>query len=312
MNFWDLCVVCGRAIGRGCAALWRLLAHMLRLSWRYWWLVLALVFLAVAVALYHTREANITFKMNAVAFVNGASLPQFEQAFAPLRSSRSIPDDAAILPFIKEHQVQAFQTFRVVDCRHDGVADFVDFKRKSSPKDTLNVQMQDRLCLQFRIKSRDLKKLPEVEQALLDFLNANEALQQSFGTYRRNLEAEVAFNHAQALKLDSLTSVYYFAGTVPVQPAAYSGNGVNFYGDRHIRLFLEEIYKQQQHLQQGDYRLQLATAPVVLENHFVADPKPVNGRRQCVALLFLLGWVAGCLLAEVIDKRKAIIAWLKA
>ena len=97
-----------------------------------------------------------------------------------------------------------------------------------------------------------------------------------------------------------------------MQPAAYSGNGVNFYGDRRIRLFLDEIYKQQQHLQQGDYRLQLATAPVVLENHFVADPKPVNGRRQCVALFFLLSWAAGCLLAEVIDKRKAIIAWLKA
>ena len=285
MNFWDLCVVCGRAIGRGCAALWSLFAHMLRLTWRYWWLVLVVVILAVAAALYYTREGNITYKMNAVAFINGASLPQFEQAF---------------------------ETFRVVDCLHDGMADYVDFKRKSTPKDTLNVQMQDRLCLQFRMKARDLELLPEVEQALLDFLNANEAMQQSFATYRRNLEAEVAFNHAQALKLDSLTSAYYFAGTVPVQPVAYSGNGVNFYGDRRIHLFLDDIYKQQRHLQQGDYRLQLATAPVVLENHFVADSKPVNGRRKCVALLFLLGWAAGCLLAEVIDKRKAIIAWLKA
>ena len=64
-------------------------------------------------------------------------------------------------------------------------------------------------------------------------------------------------------------------------------------------------------MQRVDQRLQLATAPVTLENHFAVHPKPVNGRAKCVALFFLFGWCFACLLAEAIDKRKQISAWLK-
>jgi len=144
-------------------------------------------------------------------------------------------------------------------------------------------------------------------------LNANPEMQQSYEAYIKNLREEVAFNHRQAAKLDSLTSVYYYNTSAPVQTNDRSGNtnGINFYGDRKVRLFLKDIYKQHQHLQNKDYRLQLATAPVVLENHFAVDPKPVLGRKKCLAISFLLGWCLACLIAEIIDKRKTIYAWLK-
>lgn len=312
MTFIDLCVACGRGIANGCKAFGRLLARMVRLTYRYWWVVITCVVLALAGALYLTRCENLTYKMNAVALLNGPSIQQFEQAYSPLRSGRLLPADAAITPLVKDKTAKAFTTYRVIDCLHDGNADFIDFKHKSKPYDTLNVQMSDRLCLQFRLKARDMDRLPEIEQGILDYLNSNEAMQQSYGCYLVNLREEVRFNHAQAQKLDSLTSAYYFYNASNAQPMNYSGNGVNFYGDRKIRLFLEEIYKQQQHLQQGDYRLQLATAPVVLENHFTACPKPVNGRMKYVLLLMLLGWAVGCLIAEAIDQRKALSAWLKA
>ena len=73
----------------------------------------------------------------------------------------------------------------------------------------------------------------------------------------------------------------------------------------------EQIYQQHTHVQQHDLRLQLATAPVTLENHFSVNPKAVNDRKKCFVLFFLLGWFGACALAEIIDKRKAIIAWLK-
>ena len=311
MNFFDLCVALGRAIGRGFAALGRLFARMIRLTYRYWWLVITLVIIAIAAALYTTRKENISYRVNAVAFLNGASIQQFEQAYALLRNSQQLPTDAAILPFIKRKQVGAFETYRVVDCLDDGVADYIDFKHKSSPTDTIKVQMDDRLCLQFRIKKRDMHLLPEIEAGVLDVLNGDEAMQKSYAGYIANLREEVAFDHRQAQKLDSLTSSYYFNNTTPVQPTQYSGNGVNFYGDRRIHLFLDEIYEQQKHMQQNDYRLQLATAPVVLENHFAVDKKPVMSRRQTLAIFILLSWCIGCLLAEVIDQRKAICAWLK-
>lgn len=311
MNFFDLCAACGRGIGRCFAALGRLLTRMTRLTFHYWWLVITIVLLAAAASLYYTRCENQTYKMNAVALLNGPSIQQFEQAFAPLRSNHMIPEGAAIKPFIVEQKARAFDTFRVIDCLHDGEADFIDFKQKIYPTDTVNVQMSDRLCLQFRIKARNLGLVPEIEQSLLDFLNGNAPMQQSYATYLANLKEEVAFNHSQAQKLDSLTSNYYFYNASSAQPMNYSGNGVNFYGDRRIRLFLKEIYEQREVLQKGDYRLQLATAPVVLENHFAMDPKPVNGRLKMLIIFLLLGWCSGCIAAELIDQRKAIYAWLK-
>lgn len=311
MNFFDLCVAFGRAIGRGCKAFMRLLEHMLHLTYRYWWLVMTFIVLAVAAALYYTRKDNLTFKVNAVALLNGPSIQQFEQAYAPLRANKLLPKEAPVYPLVHEGQVRAFETYRVIDCLHDGEMDFVDFKRKSSPTDTVKVQMQDRLCLQFRIKNRDMNLVPEIEHAMLAFLNADPAMQHSYVSYFANLREQVIFNHHQAQKLDSLTSAYYFYTASPASPMNYSGNGVNFYGDRRIKLFLDEIYKHQKHMQQVDYRMQLATAPVVLENHFSVDAKPVNGRIKILFIFCLMAWIGGCALAELIDKRKAICAWLK-
>ena len=312
MNFFDLCAACGRAIGRGCAAFGRLLAHMLRLTYRYWWIVLTLVLLAVAGACYYTRTANQIYRVNAIAWLNGPAIQQFEQTFAPLRASRFLPEEAAITSFIKDNKACGFATFRVIDCLHDGEPDYVDFKGKSSPTDTVRVQMKDRLCLQFRIKERDKECIPAIEKALLAFLNSNEVMQRSYEAYLANLREEVLFNHRQALKLDSLTTHYYFYSPSGMEPNAYVGTGVNFYGDRRIRLFLDEIYEQHEQIQKDDYRMLLATAPVVLENHFAVDAKPVNGRSKMIVLFFLLAWIGGCALAELIDKRKALSAWLKA
>lgn len=311
MNFFDLCVACGRAIGRGCMACWRLFERMLHLTYRYWWIVITLVVLACAASLYYTRRDNLTFKVNAVALLNGPTIQQFEQAYTPLRSGQLLPPEAEVANYVHSRTARRFETFRVIDCLHDGTADMVDFKRKSSPTDTLRVQMQDRLCLQFRIKYRNLGLVPEIERTMLEYLNANEAMQQSYATYYANLREEAAFNHRQAIKLDSLTSSYYFYTPSAASPMNYNGNGVNFYGDRRVKLFLDEIYEQQEHMQKVDYRMQLATAPVVLENHFYVDPKPVNGRIKFFFILFLMGWCGGCVLAEIIDRRKAICAWLK-
>lgn len=311
MNFFDLCVLIGRAIGGGCKAFWNGVMYMLRLTYRYCWIVMPLVIMGIAAAMYLTREENLCYKMNAVAYINGGTIQQFEQAYAPIRSMQMLPTDATITPFLKNRTAYAFDTYRVIDCLDDGYPDYIDFKKSSSPTDTVEVQMQDQICLQFRIKQRNMDKVPEIEEALMELINANAALQRAYFVYLQNMQEVATFNHTQAHKLDSLTTHYYFSNPSPAKPMNYPGNGVNFYGDRRVQLFLEDIYDHQEHMQIHDSRLQLATAPVVLVNHFAADPKPVNGRVKMLAIFFLLSWLGGCVLAELIDKRKAIHAWLR-
>ena len=312
MNFFDLCVLAWRAMGRGCKALWNGVLYLIRLSYRYWWVVVPVVILNLAGAWYLSRTENLTYKMNAVACLNGCSIQQFEQAYAPMRSEQMLPADAAITPFVQDRIAYAFETFRVIDCLADGSADYVDFKESSSPTDTVEVQMQDQICMQFRIKKRNMDKVPAIEKALMELINANDALQRSHAVYLQNMEEIAAFNHTQAHKLDSLTTHYYFSNPSPAAPMNYPSNGVNFYGDRQVRLFLRDIYSHQGHMQYCDNRLQLATDPVVLVNHFAADKDPVNGRIKMLAIFLIFGWLCGCIIAELIDKRKAISAWLKA
>ena len=106
--------------------------------------------------------------------------------------------------------------------------DYIDFDEKSSPIDTTRVQMQDRICLQFNIKSIHMELLPEIETAVLNFLNTNPALQKSYDTYLPNLRNEVAFNHTQAVKLDSLTSQYYFHNNFEGKKMSGVSEGVAF------------------------------------------------------------------------------------
>lgn len=312
MNFFDLCVACGRATGRFLAACGRLLAHMIRLTYRYWWIVLTIMILGIAAALYYTRHGNQSFKVNAIAVLNGPSITQFEQSYVALRSCMMLPDDMPLKELIQTKKVRDFQTYRVIDCLGDSTADYIDFKGAVSLKDTVDVPMQDRLCLQFLIKERDKDLIPLVEQDLLQWLNSNEAMQEAYVTYLKNTLSSVQFNHSQLLKLDSLTTHYYFHAHHGDQPLTGIESGLVWVGDWRIHLFLNDIYQHQKRTNWMDQRIQLATAPVVLENHFAVNPKPVNGRNKFLFLFLLLGWIGGCVLAEIIDQRKAISAWLKA
>jgi len=311
MNFFDLCSACGRAIGRCCRKCWEIFERMIRLTYHYWWLVMTLALLGVAAAFYYTRKENTLYRANAIALLNGPTISQFEQAYEPLRSVSQLPDEFPLKELIKDGKVTAFETYRVIDCLGDSTADYVDFHRISSPTDTVKIQMKDHLCLQFRIKERDLKMLPEVEEYVMEWLNSNGPMQRMYETFVRGLQSEVEFNHSQISKLDSLTTEYYFHSHPGSEPLGAVGSGIVFMGDWRVHLFLTDIYDHQARTNLFDRRLKQATAPVVLENHFAVAKDPVNGRKKCIILFFLLGWIGGCVLAEIIDRRKEIIAWLE-
>lgn len=311
MNFWDLCVACGRAIGRGLKALWRLFAHMLRLTVHFWWIVLPVWGLATAAGVYFTRFDNMVYKVNSIVYLNGPTVQQFEQAFSPLRTSVLLPEGSAAANYVYREIATHFDSYRVIDAKNDGIADYVDFEHKASYTDTIRVPLEDRMCIQFRVKAAKLGEIPNIEKAVLELLNANEAMQASFKAYRANLEERVAFNHRQALKLDSLTSVFYFNTIAQKNSFKVDKREWLPSTESKINLFLEDIYEQQQKMEQDDYRLQLATAPVTLENHFAADNKPLNSRREMLPRYFILGWILGCLLAQAVYRRKSICAWLK-
>lgn len=311
MNFFDLCVACGKAIGRACRCCGHWLAELLRLTFRSWWIVVPVVTIAIGAGFYYTRLDNQTFKVQGVVMINGASVEQFEQRFAMLQTAFQLTDQEPLKKYICERKVAAFETFYVVDALNDSVADYVDYKHKSNPTDTVKVQMKDRLAIQFHMKYRNLALLPEVEKQLLQFLNADEAMQKSYALYVKNLARELQFNHDQVEKLDSLTSMYYFYTVPGLTPEIAVREGVVMTGDKKVHLFLDDLYAQQVRTERMDYRASFVTAPVTLENHLVVNPKAINGRRTMLPLFAIAGWLVGCCIAALIEQRKRIISWLR-
>lgn len=312
-NFFDLCVACGHAIGRGCKAFGRLLAHMLRLSVHYWWIVLPIWGLATGLGFYLTRFENTEYNVRATVLLNGASIQQFEQAYAPLRTGLLLKEEEPISGYVWGGVVSHFNTYRVVDAKHDGMADYVDYRNRSSETDTTRVQMMDRLGLEFRVKAKYISAIPEVEKYMMEMLNKDESLQAAYIAYKLNLEDIVALNHERIKNYAALEERYCKEASFDRDILKHDGKDLALTAEEKVNLSFGKDIDDFLHnrLQQDDLRNTLATDPVTLENHFYVDPKPLNGRRQQLPKYFLIGWILGCMIAQLVYKRKAIRSWTK-
>ena len=146
MNFFELCVACAKAIGRGCKALWSVFCQMLRHTFQYWWIVFPCLILAVGAGYYYSRYENLNYRVNAVAMLNGPTITQFQQAFSPLCSGQNIPAGEKIGEYIYSGKVAGFASYRVIDCLHDGVADYIDFDEMLAEAQAKVVEVQAQLA----------------------------------------------------------------------------------------------------------------------------------------------------------------------
>ena len=82
-------------------------------------------------------------------------------------------------------------------------------------------------------------------------------------------------------------------------------------GRREIALFLEDVYVEMRESEYVNARLTVATAPVVLQSHFVINPLAVNGPWRMSAIAIVVGWLLGLVVAALVENRKRILAWLQ-
>ena len=316
MNFFDLCVAFFRAIGRGVKAMGTLLTKMIRISYRQWWIVLIIVVAAIVIANIYSRSSNRTYKVEAIAVLNGPTLELTEQVYLPLSkplSPKLSPENSLAnvlnISWDDLEGVKDFNIFPVIDCKHDSIPDYVDYRRSSNSSDTTNIRMPNRVCLQFRTKN--IEKAPIVEAALMAYLNNNPAMRNAYEHKRVIAERKAKFAKDQIEKLDSLTSAFYFQ----------QGQGNQIQGDiwekgvvmgrREIKLFTSAIYQEIDRYTRLDYDLMYCTAPVVLTNDFIINPHAVNSPLKMTVWAIILGWIVGCIIAAIVEQRKRILAWLQ-
>jgi hypothetical protein len=315
MNLFDFCQAIGKGIGKAVMWLVRGLGEMIRLTYRQWWVVMLVVVACVAAGLYYARENNRMYEVNAVAQLNGVTNEMVRAEFEALGKVRAefvhqnpmailgLPADLA---WANSH----FAAYDVIDLLADSTVDMVDYHRNVDRMDTLCVHMPNMVALQFRTKQPN--RLPELEEAILRYLNTRPYMQSLYTAYRQGLEREARFHADQVDKLDSLTSVFYFKQNTSAQVQMDAWKSGMVLGSRSMDLFLEDVYKEMRESEYVHARLAACTAPVVLQSHFVAEARAENGPLRMTALALVAGWLLGLLVAALVDKRKQIIVWLKA
>jgi len=315
MNFFDLCVTFCRAIGRGIKAVGKLLAQMIRITYRQWWIVLIVIVAAIVLANVYARKENRAYKVETIAVLNGPTLELTEQVYRPLSQPLSAElsetrNLSALLQLSGEDLdgVSGFDLFPVIDCKHDSTMDYVDYRKSSSSSDTTNIRMPNRVCLQFRTKN--IEKAPVVANALIAYLNNNPSMQCAFEHKRVIAERKAKFAKDQVEKLDSLTTAFYFQQGQGNQAQAGMWEKGVVLGRREIKLFTGAIYNEIDRYTKLDYDLMYCTAPVVPQNDFFINPHAVNSPVKMSVIALFIGWIIGCIIAAIVEQRKRIYEWL--
>ena len=314
MNLFDLCKACVLAIGRGIKWLIYRLGDALRLSFRKWWIVLICVVLAVAASFYYSRPDNRIYKANAVATLNGVTVDVVRNEFlaigqmAPWLGEQNKVQMLGLEPEVAR-SIRAVNAFDVIDCLKDSTVDFVDYKNRVTRTDTMYTHMSYNIALQFQTTRP--QDVPQIEEAILNYLNTRPYLQSRYNTFHANLERDAQFHKDQLEKLDSLTSLFYFAN-MPSQEIMLDRYATGMIvGRREIKLFLEDIYIEMQAKAEAEERLSTCTAPVVLQSHFIITARPTNSPIKCAVVAILLGWILGLMVGALVENRKDILHWLR-
>jgi hypothetical protein len=315
MNLFDFCRAVFSAIGRGILFLVRGLGEMIRLSYRQWWVVLLVIATCVAAALYYARPSNRMYEVNAVAQLNGVTNDIVRAEFEALGQVRpdfvhQNPMEQLGLPADLAWANSHFNAYDVIDLLADTTVDMIDYHRNVDRMDTLCVHLPNMVALQFRTKQPN--RLPELEEAILHYLNTRPYMQSLYTAYHQGLEREARFHRDQVNKLDSLTSAFYFEQNTSAQVQMDAWKSGMVLGSRSMELFLEDVYQEMRESEYVHARLAVCTAPVVLQSHFLADARAVNGPLRMTAIAILLGWLLGVLVAALVDNRAKIAAWLRA
>lgn len=314
MNLFDFCHAIARGIGKGIKWLvWRL-GDMLRLSFRQWWIVLIVVALCLAAALYYSREGNRSYKVDVVANLNGITNNMVRAEFERLDKAFYLTEQQNLATMLNIDGELAngtcrFETFDVIDLLADTTIDMVDYNRSTPMMDTLYARVPNMVAMRFRTKHPN--RVPELENAILNYLNTRPYFQSLYETYYKGLEREARFHRDQVEKLDSLTSVFYFSQNNREQVQMKVWESGMVVGRREIDLFLEDVYLEMRESEYINARLTVATAPVVLQSHFVINPLAVNGPWKMSAIAIVVGWLLGLMVAALVENRKRILAWLQ-
>ena len=315
-SLFDLIYAACKACGRGINRIISLLTKMIRLSWRKAYIVFPLLILGLAAGIYWTRPENRNYKVEAVLILNGPTEFDVAQALMPIEfavdASMSETQNLQNLLQLEPEVARAttrFEHFPVIDFRHDSVPDMIDYKRSHKRSDTLDIVMDNRIAVRFRTKN--INSVPTVQNNLLQYLNSQPQIQAAYEAKKADVERYAEFCRVQTEVLDSFITEFYFHQGISTQTRLRAWTPGMVVGSREVQAMHFDMFDLMNRRKQVTHEFSQMTAPVVLDSNFAINPSPVRNQHLWRILFMLAGWIAGAILAWLIEDRKNILAWLR-
>jgi len=286
-------------------------AYLLRLSYKYIVLVIIVVLLSLSVGLYLSRPSAKVYSAETTAMIYGTDVQTVMEVTKQLNTivldnGKSSLSGKLDLPDSILKSIVGVKSYYILCYRKDGIAVKVDYDNVNPQKDTMIVKMGDRLCLQ--VLTLKVNQLPQIQNAILKYLNNNSVMRSQFETKRVALAQEIDICKREDLRIDSLAKVTYFKDT---QKQLQFENNSLIVGDQKKQLFYSELLALQNTKANAENALINHTNPVVLPAGFTASPKPENPMSKYAVFGIVVGYLLSLLLIILIDNLKKIKSFFK-
>jgi hypothetical protein len=169
--------------------------------------------------------------------------------------------------------IKDVQAFWYIDLGSDDIPDFVDFRGKHNPLDTINVRMDDRFLI--RVKTSVPQALSSIRDGIFAYINKNQFFKDQNELRLKQADALLARIDYEVEQLDSLQKVKYFEESRRLIPK--EGGQMIFLQDYQTQLLHDDI-SQLIYQRQGIERSRAIYSDLItLLSDFTPPIKPKNG-----------------------------------
>jgi hypothetical protein len=211
-------------------------------------------------------KSNTIPNADIIAYINKLHTFCQEKNYTELASSLSVPPEEV-------RNIKDVQAFWYIDLGSDDIPDFVDFRGKHNPLDTINVRMDDRFLI--RVKTSVPQALSSIRDGIFAYINKNQFFKDQNELRLKQADALLARIDYEVEQLDSLQKVKYFEESRRLIPK--EGGQMIFLQDYQTQLLHDDI-SQLIYQRQGIERSRAIYSDLItLLSDFTPPIKPKNG-----------------------------------
>jgi len=246
-------------------------------------------------------KSEITFRNNSVE--NADMINYFNQLsdIIAKRNTNEISSKLSI-PLNEASDLTGLSAYWVIDINSDNVPDYVDYKDKHNPADTINVRMSDRFVVE--VTSLDPMNLGNIREGLIKYAQKNPLAETANSQRIKRLNELIFRANIDIAELDSLQKVKYFEET---RSRISEAGQIVLLQEQEVQMFYKEI--QNLYYQKQAMESELALYPEVISviSDFLPSTTRINSTLHYSKITVPVSFFLAIFLLLLFKNRKKIV-----